>query len=226
MITVLHLTAMISLLVAVSSSPVFIHDGKLIAAKMDEVSTSSSIESTSTASPSLLAPVLAQINFQCTGASETPFGYTTDLGDLFGDRGNGLTYGWSCDSSTANTFGTTNCRNRGVSSNKILDSFMVLDRLGSCAGDVNWKIEVPNDTYEVEMDFADPSYGGFNTPGCSLQGQGLGNVYLSKTSVTTVTRTITVTDNSITFGGPSAFVPGGTAVASDGCMQINAIRIS
>lgn len=43
----------------------------------------------------------ARINFQPDGV-DAPAGYAVDSGSAYGDRGNGFTYGWSCDH-TANT---------------------------------------------------------------------------------------------------------------------------
>ena len=37
-----------------------------------------------------------KINFQDSD-SETPDGYLADIGEIFGDRGNGYSYGWDVD---------------------------------------------------------------------------------------------------------------------------------
>ena len=47
------------------------------------------------------SPFHADINFQ-PAASAVPAGYDVDSGAIFGDRGNGLSYGWNFDDS-ANT---------------------------------------------------------------------------------------------------------------------------
>ena len=40
--------------------------------------------------------MFAWINFQCKD-DEIPGGYVADYGEWYGDRGNGMIYGWDCD---------------------------------------------------------------------------------------------------------------------------------
>jgi hypothetical protein len=82
------------------------------------------------------------INFQ-DATAETPAGYLADLGAVFGDRGNGYSYGWDLDN-------TTSARNRNAanSPDERYDTLTHL-QLAQPSG-TTWEIELPNGRYRVQ----------------------------------------------------------------------------
>src|SRR5690606_12331112 len=74
--------------------------------------------------------------------AEPPEGYLPDYGDVFGDRGNGYTYGWDEDN-------TANARNRNDARapDERYDTFNHWQKPAP-AGSL-WEIEVPNGWYNV-----------------------------------------------------------------------------
>jgi hypothetical protein len=89
------------------------------------------------------------INFQAATAT-TPEGYLPDLGDVYGDRGNGHNYGWDVDN-TANA----RERNNVNSPDKRYDTFNHMQK-PLPAGRV-WEIEVPNGVYKIFGASGDPT---------------------------------------------------------------------
>jgi alpha-tubulin suppressor-like RCC1 family protein len=83
----------------------------------------------------------ARINFQPVG-TEVPAGYCADTGQVYGDRGNGLFYGWNADNST-----NIVARNSPVSPDQRYDTLAYLQRGGNFA----WEIAVSNGFYEVHF---------------------------------------------------------------------------
>jgi N-acetylneuraminic acid mutarotase len=90
----------------------------------------------------------AKVNFQPPGAA-VPAGYLADAGAVFGDRGNGLSYGWD----VLNTAYARD-RNAANSPDQRYDTFNSMQRSG--AGSV-WEIAVPNGSYSVHVVAGDPS---------------------------------------------------------------------
>jgi hypothetical protein len=173
-----------------------------------------------------------KVNFQCENAG-TPAGYIADVGKVYADRGDGLSFGWSCDLSESSPivdgWNNEGCRSRGISADLILDSPFCLDRHGLCEDQTLWRIDIPNGEYEVELDFGDPAHPS-TYGGCKLQGTNLG-VSSSSTSLSTVSRVVDVSEGFLTFGGYSMFEENGHTDASfsstsDHCGSINAIRIT
>jgi hypothetical protein len=84
---------------------------------------------------------LVSINFEIA-TTETPEGYLPDYGDVFGDRGNGYSYGWDVDN-------TANARERNSpdSPSKLYDTFTHMQK-PLPAGRV-WEITLPNGRYNV-----------------------------------------------------------------------------
>src|SRR5688500_18121308 len=80
----------------------------------------------------------ALIDFQPPNVP-TQSGYQKDKGAVFGDRGNGLTYGWNA----TNNNGVD--RNSKRSFNQAYDTFLHTQKNGNFA----WEIAVPNGTYDV-----------------------------------------------------------------------------
>ena len=89
---------------------------------------------------------LVKINFQLAGAP-VPEGYLPDTGQVFGDRGNGYTYGWSQDMT-----GQTRDRNNAAAPDQRYDTLIHFMRTGAV-----WEIELPPGTYRVFIVCGDPS---------------------------------------------------------------------
>ena len=91
-----------------------------------------------------------------------PEGYRSDIGQLYGDRGGGLSYGWDCDLSA-------DVHDRYSSSTRE-SSIILLDRQSTCPGAHEWKIAVPNGSYRVTVGYSDPVFGHQQQRiGCTLQ---------------------------------------------------------
>ena len=88
-----------------------------------------------------------KINFQAAGAP-IPDGYLPDYGELFGDRGNGWSYGWSQDMTSR-----TRDRNNAAAPDQRHDTLVHFQPLGGV-----WEIELPNGTYNLFIVCGDPSY--------------------------------------------------------------------
>jgi len=94
----------------------------------------------------------AFINFQ-PASSSVPAGYLMDSGQVYGNRGNGLTYGWNVKSTRF-----TDDRNSSLSPDQRYDTFNQMQKSG---GSRVWEIAVPNGTYQVFLVAGDPaSYSG------------------------------------------------------------------
>ena len=95
--------------------------------------------------PGVVLPV--SINFQQTGG-DVPAGYLPDGGEVFGDRGNGYSYGWNIDS----TAGARN-RNNADAPDERYDTTQHLEK-----GEHRiWEIELPNGTYDLFVACGDVS---------------------------------------------------------------------
>jgi hypothetical protein len=90
-----------------------------------------------------------KVNFQSNG-SPIPEGYLPDYGEVFGDRGNGWSYGWNVD-----TRANTRDRNNASAPDQRYDT---LSHLQNSAPDKIWEIALPNGTYDVFVVCGDPSY--------------------------------------------------------------------
>jgi len=91
------------------------------------------------------------VNF-ANSAAPVPPGYVQDIGELFGDRGNGLFYGWSTPGGTNITVDARFRQNTG-SPDLRYDTF---NHLMKSAGGVpsagaTWEIEIPNGYYFVHL---------------------------------------------------------------------------
>lgn len=95
----------------------------------------------------VVPPANIQVNFEAA-ATVTPAGYMKDAGNIFGDRGNGYSYGWS---SNVNTWG----RERNLESPKTFDTFMHMQYQNGFAF---WEIEVPNGSYKVNIVAGDAGF--------------------------------------------------------------------
>src|SRR5439155_20782263 len=91
----------------------------------------------------------AFVNFQ-PASSPVPAGYWVDSGLVYGNRGNGFTYGWN-----GNNTGFTRDRNSSRSPDQRYDT---LNHMQKAGGARFWEIAVPNGTYQVYAVAGDPDY--------------------------------------------------------------------
>ena len=89
-----------------------------------------------------------KVNFQ-RSSTTTPAGFFGDDGSLYGNRGNGYSYGWNMDN-------RLNARERSssVSPDKAHDSFNHMQQNGN----YSWEIAVPNGNYYVRVVAGDPGF--------------------------------------------------------------------
>lgn len=92
---------------------------------------------------------LIQINFQ-PETSELPNGYLLGEGEIFSDRQNGYTYGWSQDISN-----TARDRNNSEATNQESDTLLHMQYPNQ---EAYWELAVPTGLYEVTIQMGDPSY--------------------------------------------------------------------
>jgi hypothetical protein len=88
------------------------------------------------------------INFQ-TAAAEVPEGYLPDSGAVFGDRGNGWSYGWDRDISA-----DAREKNAAISPDKRWDTLMHLQK----GADATWEIALENGPYNLYIVAGDAGY--------------------------------------------------------------------
>jgi len=86
------------------------------------------------------AASVIRINFQPSGAT-VPAGYLADTGAVYGNRGNGRTYGWNVSNTSF-----TRDRNSSRSADQRYDT---LNHTQKSGGARTWEIAVPNGTYTV-----------------------------------------------------------------------------
>lgn len=139
------------------------------------------------------------VNFQDFTA-ETPEGYLPDFGDIFGDRGNGQSYGWDDD----NTLHARN-RNSALSLDERHDTFNHMQKLDPLPAGSLWEILLPNGRYRVTAVAGDAT--AFDSV-FDLQAEGM--TLLSATPTTDRrfvegTAIVTVSDGRLSIGnGPTA----------------------
>jgi len=92
-----------------------------------------------------------KINFQSRtqGSREVPQGYLPDYGDVFSDRGNGWSYGWTVDKAES-------ARDRDINPDQRYDTLNCLTHYVTGVSD--WEIELPNAVYDVYIVGGDPGY--------------------------------------------------------------------
>jgi hypothetical protein len=92
------------------------------------------------------APIDVSVNFQPSG-SAVPDGYLADTGAVYGDQGNGYSYGWLGGANTET-------RDRGANTDQRYDTLNHMQK-----GDpLTWEIALPNGEYTVHVVAGDPSY--------------------------------------------------------------------
>jgi len=92
--------------------------------------------------PMGLSAFKVNVNFQ-TNTTPLVAGYLADAGDVFGNRGNGYSYGWDVNN-TANS----RYRNSPLAYDARYDTFNHLQKPG---GGTQWEIAVPNGLYQVRI---------------------------------------------------------------------------
>lgn len=96
------------------------------------------------------AGFVAKINFQDT-TSQGFAGYLADTGAVFGDRGNGFSYGWNISNAT-----TARNRNAANSPDERYDTLEHLQKPEN--PNAVWESAVPNGTYTVHVVSGDPNF--------------------------------------------------------------------
>jgi hypothetical protein len=91
-----------------------------------------------------------KINFQLQGAP-VPAGYLPDYGQVFADRGNGWSYGWSMD-----VTGAARDRNSANAPDQRYDT-LIHFQLSGTSPDKTWEIALKNGTYDLFLVCGDPS---------------------------------------------------------------------
>jgi hypothetical protein len=140
---------------------------------------------------------LVRVNFQAATAI-TPEGYLPDLGDIFGDSGNGFSYGWDEDN-TAHA----RERNNANSPDKRYDTFNHMQKPAPAG--TQWEIEIPNGSYRIFGASGDPT-----ATDSVFDVRAEGQPFISGVPVTgnwffDGTTTVTVSDGRLTLSnGPQA----------------------
>jgi hypothetical protein len=128
-----------------------------------------------------------KVNFQ-PAASSVPTGYLADSGSVYGDRGNGYTYGW--DSGSAQT----RDRDSASSADQRYDTFLMMHD----GGPYTWELAVPNGSYTVHVVMGDADY---NNSVYKLNVEGVLTVDSTPTGSNRWiegTQTVTVSDGKLT----------------------------
>jgi len=134
---------------------------------------------------------LVKINFQ-TATAPVPEGYLVDSGLVFGDRGNGYTYGWSQDMS-----GETRDRDNAAAPDQRYDTLIHFRDIGAI-----WEIELPPDTYRIFIVCGDPSYDDSNNQ-IVLEGELLSDDPDGPDTYDEFEFIISVTDGRLTWSEPA-----------------------
>jgi hypothetical protein len=150
-------------------------------------------------------PPLIRINFQPDGAP--PEGWLADRGDVFGDRTNGLRYGWNVD-------------HRDVSRRRNVNADPLLDTLAEFHSNGVWEIELPAGEYCVRASFGDPSNSRTNALNVERMSVWTGAV-LAANAFASATRSVIVTDNRLSLD-PGAAADTSTCI---NWVEINAHRV-
>jgi N-acetylneuraminic acid mutarotase len=129
----------------------------------------------------------ASFNFQPASAPAVT-GYLVDAGQKYGDRGNGLTYGW-------NAANTGNARDRNRVADQRYDTLVQMQAGGS----FTWEFALPNGDYQVRVVAGDPS---FNDSVYKINVEGVLTVDGTPTAAARFvegTKTVTVADGKLTI---------------------------
>ena len=132
-----------------------------------------------------------KINFQSSGAP-IPEGYLPDYGEVFGDRGNGWSYGWSQDINRH-----TRDRNNAAAPDQRYDTIIHFYGTGAV-----WEIELPNGTYNLFLVCGDPSNADTNNQ-IEIEGEILADDPDGEDSFDEFELTVTITDGRLTWSEPA-----------------------
>ncbi len=139
----------------------------------------------------LSAGETVKINFQLAGAP-VPEGYLPDTGLMFGDRGNGYSYGWNRDMT-----GETRDRNNAAAPDQRYDTLIHFRDVGAV-----WEIALEPGTYRVHIVCGDPSNADSNNP-IVLEGQLLSLDPDGLDNFDEFNFTIAVTDGRLSWSSPA-----------------------
>lgn len=129
------------------------------------------------------------INFQNDEATP-PTRYERDLGELFGARGNGLSYGWSSDH-------TDQARERSRVADQRFDTLIHIE-----AGQ-NWEFGIANGAYEVTVAVGDPDNNdGIHT--VNVEGVNFFSAVPDTNTPMIATRQVTISDGRMTLDAGAA----------------------
>ena len=165
----------------------------------------------------LVSPVL--INFQPESTVATvPTGWLKDTGAVYADRGNGQSYGWSCDLSA-------DTRERGVSSDPLVDTNIIFDRSEICSNTF-WSIALDPGTYQVEVGVGDVKYT-WSTSGCTVgSSEGAMQPFsLSESNAPPITQ-MTTSMEQVTIGVGQSLRLAGESQSDGGCGVVSTITIT
>ena len=128
------------------------------------------------------------VNFQPSG-SPTPAGYVADTGQVYGNRGGGLSYGWST-SHTANVFDRD-----ATTANDLYETHV------NVQANQNWEIALANGTYSVTVAVGDAGGSTADTVNTvNVEGVSYWNgLALQNDNFAQQTRLITVSDGRLTL---------------------------
>ncbi|CAE8599931.1 unnamed protein product, partial [Polarella glacialis] len=153
-----------------------------------------------------------KISFQ-NGKALPPDGWLADSGKQFGDRRNGLFYGWKCGVSESEINSGAANRSRSLYSS-LENTLVATDPLSRCE-DQEWYIHLPTGSYLVEVTVQDTQHLSTSS-GCRLQGTNLGFPSTVGPPGTAVMRSMTV------------HVTGNLTISADedsGCSTLNRVTI-
>ncbi|HVT26522.1 MAG TPA: hypothetical protein VHE81_00755, partial [Lacipirellulaceae bacterium] len=124
------------------------------------------------------------VNFQATDVP-VPTRYLPDVGQVFGDRGGGLFYGWSVDHTDVS-------RDRGIQADQRLDTLIHFHQ------NALWEFALPNGLYSVTVSIGDPGFDSTYT--VNVEGVNYWNgVALTANNFITATHQVTVSDGRLTL---------------------------
>ena len=124
------------------------------------------------------------VNFQLGGAAE-PTRYAPDTGEVYGDRGNGLFYGWSSDHTDVS-------RDRGINADQRLDTLIHFHQ------GQTWELALSDGLYEVTASIGDAQHTSTHT--LNVEGTNYWNaVLLSPDNFLTQSQTVSVSDGRLTL---------------------------
>lgn len=137
----------------------------------------------------LLAGDTYLVNFQASG-TPVPNRYLPDIGQVFGLRSAGLSYGWSSDH-------TGVARDRNVNSDQRLDTLVHFHQ------NQQWEFALPNGMYAVTVSVGDPTIPSTHT--INVEGVNYWNaVSLAANSFINTTKEVTVSDGRLSINQGAA----------------------